>query len=138
MKVGDVKQAGKFYGEAVAADPSTRAEVVRTGLEQLDAGDVNAAKELLQNSASEDEAVSLFNNAGVLLVGKQDIAGAVTFFELALTAAKSDKLRSLVHFNIGLNLLKINKNAGAQEHFAAAVSLDPTNEKAHRQLEKMS
>ncbi len=134
---GNLATGSAKIGEAVRADSQVKDEAKRVGMMKLEAGEIGAAAEIFSVSLSEDEAVSLLNNAAVIAVKKPDILLAIDLFELALKAARSNTLRSIVLYNLGLNQIRVKRNEDAQRNFELAVQLDGKNEKARRQLTKM-
>ncbi len=126
------------YGQAKAADPAVAEEADKAlGQIALDQGDLAAATDLLSNSCTEDEAAGFFNNAAVQATHSGKPEHALSLYETALKALKTDRLKSAVYYNIALTHCDLKNHKEALKAISHALKLDPEFEKAIKLKEKI-
>lgn len=137
LSQGEPEKASAYYGQAVAVDPENLAARKGLGAMRLQEGDINAALDLLRNSASEEEAAGLFNNAAVNAAkqGKDD--ESLRLYQSALKVLKTDKLKPAVYFNVALALARLGHYVEARKAVKRALKFDPKHVKAMRLKERL-
>ncbi len=137
LKQGDSRKASTYYGQAVEVDPENLAATKGLGTAMLYEGEVNAALELLRNSASEEEAAGLFNNAAVHAARQGRDLDSLKLYQSALQVLKTDRLKPAVYFNLGLALARLGQYPEAQKAVKRALKYDPEHEKANRLRDRL-
>jgi tetratricopeptide (TPR) repeat protein len=138
FKSGNNAKAAEAYGQAQALDPSNPDASKGLGLVRLSEGDVNAALDLLKNSASEEEAASFFNNAAIHAAKQGKLEESLRLYETALKALRTDKLKPIVYFNIALAYEKLGRTDDALKHIKRVLKYVPTHEKALRAEKRLT
>jgi tetratricopeptide (TPR) repeat protein len=137
-KTNQTEKSKAAYSQAKSADPAVTGEANKAlGQIALDQGDLVAASDLLGNSCSEDEAAGFFNNAAVQATRSGKPEHALSLYETALKALKTDRLKSAVYYNIALTQCDLKNNKEALKAIGQALKLDPDFEKAVKLREKI-
>ena len=136
---GDLDQAVDFYKEAAGANPD-KAEQAESNIGKIKIakGDLEGALSLLQRSASEEEAAGYFNNAAVVAVKAGKFKEAIKLYETALKSLKTDKLKHIIYYNLGLSHRRDGNIPEATKMMKRAIKYKPDYEKAKKQLEQLS
>ena len=107
------------------------------GKVKLTQGDIEGTLNLLQNGVSEEEAAGVFNNAAVAAVKEKRYDDAIRLYENALRALKTDKLKHIVYFNLGLSHRRKGNTNKALENIRRALEFKPDYQKAINQLDQI-
>ncbi len=132
LQKGDSTGAAKAYGEALLSDPEAKEAKKGLAMAKLREGDINAAVELFRQSVSEDEAVGLFNNAAVIATKNGNQDQGIALYRAALLAARSNELKSVIHYNLAISYERHGDGTKCREHLDLAVKINPKNDKARR------
>ncbi len=126
------------YSQAKASDPGVAGEADKAmGQIALDEGDMTAAANLIGNSCSEDEAAGFFNNSAVHASKSGKPEQALSLYETALKALKTDRLKPAVYYNIALTHCDMKQPKEALKAISYALKIDAAFEKATRLREKI-
>ena len=137
--MGNLDEAIAFYGEAMLASPGNKSRAEKSmGKVMISKGDLEAALNLIQKSASEEEAAGYFNNAAVIAVReKRDYKEAIKLYEMALRTLKTDKLKPLIYFNLALSHKRDGDLPEASKLFKRALKYKPDYTKAIKHLKQI-
>ena len=135
--MGKTEKAKTYFQNSLELDPENKQAQKGLGVTLLDEGDANAALKLFKQSLSEEEAAGFFNNAAVQAVRRGETEKSLRLYETAMAALRSDKLKPLVHFNIGLAHRRLGHIDEALREFHAALKFDPGYQKAQQQIEEI-
>jgi tetratricopeptide (TPR) repeat protein len=80
---------------------------------------------------------ALLQAAGILLAAGKDYPRAEALLARALEAARDDRLRSEIHYNLGYACELTGRIAQGIRHYEEALSLHPENAKARQGLERL-
>ena len=86
---------------------------------------------------SEEEA-GYFNNAAVVAVKAGKFKEAIKLYETALKSLKTDKLKHIIYYNLGLSHRRDGNIPEATKMMKRAIKYKPDYEKAKKQLEQLS
>jgi tetratricopeptide (TPR) repeat protein len=136
-KVGALDKAADCYNQASDLDPHNKQAQKGLAQVKLSEGDLNTALDLLRNSASEEEAAALFNNAAVLATRSGRHRESLKLYEAALKALKSNALKAAVYFNTSLTLERLGRHEDALKAINRALKYDSTFDKANRQRRRL-
>ena len=125
----NLEKARNFYNQALEIEPEAKDALTGIGHIELSEGDINSALEMFRNSTTEEELISIFNNAAVLSVREQNFNRADELYQAALGAAGTNQLKARVSFNQGLAFFKSEQISKATECFVRSYKFDPTFEK---------
>ena len=135
---GDLDKSLDYYGKAAEENPEMVNEAKKSmGKVKLTQGDIEGALDLLQNGVSEEEAAGVFNNAAVAAVKEKRYDDAIRLYENALRALKTDKLKHIVYFNLGLSHRRKGNTNKALENIRRALEFKPDYQKAINQLDQI-
>jgi tetratricopeptide (TPR) repeat protein len=137
-KTNQPEKAKAAYSQAKIADAAVTTEADKAlGQIALDQGDLAAAADLLSNSCSEDEAAGFFNNSAVQATHSGKTEHALSLYETALKALKTDRLKPAVYYNIALTHWDLKNSKEALRAISQALKIDPEFEKAIKLKEKI-
>ena len=137
FKKGDLPRAKSFFGEAMALEPENRGARRGMGEVLLSEGDANAAVDFLKNSASEEEAAGLFNNAAVHAARSARLEESLRLYQLALQVLHTDKLKPSIYFNVALALDRLSMYEEAMKCIRRCLKYDPRHQKALREKSRL-
>jgi tetratricopeptide (TPR) repeat protein len=135
FSVGKNEKAAAYYTKAMAVDQHDHDAKAGLARVKLKDGDVNAALEIINSGLSEEEGVSLFNNAAVRAAQTGQLEVSLKLYESALKAVKSSTLKATVQFNIALAYERLGRLEEAGAALARCMKLAPTFDKG-KQLQK--
>jgi tetratricopeptide (TPR) repeat protein len=137
--MGKLDEAIGFYSEAMLANSDNKAKAEKSmGKAMISKGDLEAALNLIQKSASEEEAAGYFNNAAVIAVReKGNYKEAIKLYEMALQSLKTDKLKPMIYYNLALSHKKYGNLLEAAKLFKRALKYKPDYPKAKRHLRQI-
>lgn len=137
LQLGDHANSEKSFQQAVDLEGTRKEARKGLGRVKLDRGDLDGALAMLQESATEDEAAGLFNNAAVSAAKSGRLEESLRLYESALRVLTTDRLRPLVHFNVALALERVGRTQDAVASLRKALLIDPDYAKAQRQLKRL-
>ena len=105
---------------------------------KINNGDISSCLKDLQETHSEKEIVSIMNTTGIELAKKGDREGANRVYHETLQVAKNTDYKAKLHYNIALNLHKMNDKEGCATHLQTALKLKPDYDKAATLLKEIS
>lgn len=136
--IGNNQKARDYYKQVLDLDRSNGVEaykgIVKINLKE---GHLNAALQIVQESLSEEEAASIFNNAAIHSVHKGEIESSLQLYEAALKAVKSRKLQATVYFNIALAYERLGRIDESLKNIERSLELDPNFDKTKRHKSRL-
>ena len=137
---GDLDDAISFYNDAISANPDVTDDAEQSiGKVMIAQGDLEEALNLIQKSASEEEAAGYFNNAAVLSIKeKGDYKHAIKLYDMALKTLKTDKLKPKIYYNLALSYKKFGDLKEAIKFLKRALKYNPKFTKAERYLNSIN
>jgi tetratricopeptide (TPR) repeat protein len=134
---GVMGKAKRMFSEALnvdAKDPDALKGLAGVYIEE---NQTSQALDILMEGISEEETAGYFNNIGVSKVKAGDFKSAIQLYETAIQGLKSNLLKSVVFYNIGLALKKEGKFEDAKRAFQESLNLNPDNEKSKSNLAQL-
>lgn len=130
----DLPNARSSYLRAFTLDPSNKDAARGIGTVSVAQGDYEAARSLLADALSEDEAASFFNSSAISCAKDGRYSDAIDLYLSALNALRTPDLKHFILYNAAISFCHLKKRDQAVSVLQEAQRLCPKYEKAARFL----